>query len=77
MSTSKPPIPPISVKRKDCAFIGGIRERATLCAALSLYQVHLDAGILTQDIADMAGSCDGRPALDTDELAVLLQEISE
>jgi hypothetical protein len=67
----------VTVRRQDCTFIGGARERATLCAALSLYQTHLEAGILPQDAADIAASCDGRPPLDSDEIAVLLQEISE
>lgn len=72
MTHPKPPAP----RRKDCVFIGGVRERATLCAALSLYQTHLEAGILPQDAADIASSCDGRTPLDSDEIAVLLMEIS-
>lgn len=77
MAHPKPPSPPVTVKRANCAFIGGARERATLCAALSLYQTHLEEGILPVDVADIAASCDGRAPLDSDEIAVLLQELSE
>ncbi len=77
MSAPKSPVPRVTVKRAGCAFIGGARERATLCAALSLYQTHLEAGALPADVADIASSCDGRAPLDSDEIAVLLQEISE
>lgn len=69
----QPPLP--STPAPEYKFTGGVRERATIAAALTLYQRHLDADAVQIDIAEMAASCDGRPPLDSDEVQVLIQEI--
>lgn len=49
---------------------------STLLAALRLYQSILEAGQIPLEIAMIAGDCNGRPPLDSDEIEVLCEEIN-